>query len=142
MVERIEKAPKKKGRLKTLTPLEEADRMAGAIIRSRGRCEACGTTERLQHAHGFSRGYRKVRHDLGNGFCLCAGCHMSYTHHDLEWRDWMRAKMGEDAYYDLRRRALYGPRAVVRESVKLLELECARLGLVEVLEDIWARRVA
>lgn len=139
-VERRDKAPKKKGRKKPLTPLQEADRLAGAIVRSRGVCRLCGATQGLQWAHLWSRGYRKIRHDLRNAWCLCASCHMKYTMNPIAWDDVLRAELGEPEYTRLRLSAIEGPRAVVRESVKLLELECARLGLVDVLADIYERR--
>ncbi len=115
---------------KPVSALKECDRLCGAIVRSRGRCEACGRSDgTLQWAHGFSRSYRKVRHDLRNGFCLCAGCHMKYTHDPIGWDEWMRARLGTKGYAELRHDATTGPRAVLKDSLALLQLEYARLGL-------------
>jgi hypothetical protein len=128
-VGRIDKQPKK-NRRKARTPLQQADALCGAIVRSRGRCEACGRSDgTLQWAHGFSRSYRKVRHDLRNGFCLCAGCHMRFTHNPIAWEDWMLERMGHAAYYKVRWDALNGPKADLKETIALLQWEHARLGL-------------
>jgi hypothetical protein len=54
---------------------------------------------------------------------------MKYTHNPLGWEDWMRAKMGEKAYFDLRGNALNGPKADLKETLALLQLEAARLGI-------------
>jgi hypothetical protein len=90
-------------------PIHECDRLFSLIIRSRGRCENCyrvPTRVVLQCAHGFPRRYRSVRWDERNAFCLCSGCHVFYTYRPLEWTDWMKARMGEELYEELRREAL------------------------------------
>jgi hypothetical protein len=76
----------------------EADRLWSLIVRGVGRCEACGSKERLQAAHGFSRRYRATRWDLRNGVCLCAGCHVRYTHDPLGWEDWLKFWLSRDVY--------------------------------------------
>lgn len=98
-------------------------------MRSRGRCEECGATQGLQWAHGWSRSYRKIRHDLRNGFCLCGACHLRFTHNPILWDDWMRRHLGDEEYTRLRILAIKGPKADLRETVALLQLEYARLGL-------------
>jgi len=82
-----------------------ADKLWSEIVRSAGKCRICGSTERLQAAHGFSRRYLGTRHDLRNGWCLCSGCHMASTHHPLMWDDFMRQELG-DLYEPLRAKAL------------------------------------
>jgi 5-methylcytosine-specific restriction endonuclease McrA len=76
------------------------------IVRSVGHCQSCGTTERLQCAHVVSRRYLGVRYDLRNAMCLCAACHMRFTHRPLEWEVFVTERMGEAAYIGLKRRAL------------------------------------
>lgn len=91
--------------------MAQCDKLAGAIVRGRGRCEnpECkGQRGALQWAHGFSRSYHETRHDLDLSWCLCAGCHHYYTHHPLEWEEWMVARLGRRRYNAARRRALEG----------------------------------
>lgn len=85
---------------------DQLDRWFSMIVRSVGHCRYCGTTERLQCAHIVSRRYLGVRFDFGNAYCLCAGCHLRFTHRPLEWEQYVIEQMGEEAYRDLKRRAL------------------------------------
>lgn len=82
-----------------------ADKLWSHIIRLAGKCRICGSTERLQAAHGFSRRYLGTRHSLINGWCLCSGCHMSMTHNPLAWDDFLRKELGP-LYEPLRAQAL------------------------------------
>ncbi len=85
--------------------MARADKLCGAIVRARGKCERCGSREVLQWAHIFSRKYLSVRWDTRNAMCLCRGCHFYFTVRPIEWEDWARHKLG--AEYDLlRARAL------------------------------------
>lgn len=84
----------------------EADKLWSLLVRRPGLCEICGSRFRLQGAHGFSRRYRNTRWLLINGFCLCSGCHVYFTHRDLEWQDFLRRSWGESVYDELRRLAL------------------------------------
>lgn len=102
------KAPKKPKKTKKQTIVQTLDKECGDLVRSRGRCEVCGSTRDLQWAHGFSRRYRMVRWDTRNGFCLDRGCHLKYTLRPLEWDEWLRARWGEALYAELRALALSG----------------------------------
>ncbi len=95
---KVRKTPKAKLR-------KIADKLWSHIVRAAGKCRICGSTERLQGAHGFSRRYLGTRWDLRNGWCLCAGCHVFFTHRSLEWDGWMREELGE-IYEPLRQQAL------------------------------------
>lgn len=106
------KSPKKQTVVKTL------DMECGAIVRARGRCEACGKTSDLQWAHGFSRRYRMVRWDLRNGFCLCRGCHLKFTVRPLEWDEWLRARWGEGLYDEIRALALSGEKVDHKKTLE------------------------
>lgn len=127
MVERLVKSGRRKKKGATL--LATADALFGQLIRSPGRCFECGSTSNLQCAHGFSRRYMKIRHDLRNAWCLCAACHMRYTHNPIAWDDWLRDKWGEAQYAQMRFLALSGPKADLKETVARLREEVdARLG--------------
>lgn len=43
-----------------------------------GRCEACGRTEGLQHAHIITRGALYMRYERSNALCLCAYHHRQF----------------------------------------------------------------
>lgn len=105
---RCAKRDKPNVKLMTLSGMRmRADKMFSLAVRSRGSCERCGESQykRLQCAHIMSRQYIAVRWDWSNALCLCAGCHYWGHAHPLEWDDFVIGKMGEDAYYELRRRA-------------------------------------
>src|SRR3990167_10281304 len=87
------------------TNQEVADELFSKIIRSKGFCERCGKKENLQCAHILSRSYRQVRWDFGNAFCLCNGCHVYFTHHPIEFEEFVITKIGQNAYQTLRKRA-------------------------------------
>lgn len=87
----------------------KADRLFSIAVRSVGLCES-GRIEHkgpLQCAHGFSRRYLATRWTRENAFCLCAGCHVFYTHRPLEWDNWLRDRLGV-RYWDVRAGALGG----------------------------------
>lgn len=86
---------------------KKLDTLFSKIIRSAGRCKRCGSTFNLQCAHIISRRYHQVRWNLDNALCLCAGCHMYFTYHPLEWEDYIDG-LGID-YAKLKKQALaYG----------------------------------
>lgn len=92
---------------------KQCDLLFSKIVRSVGKCEIddgrpCKGW--LECAHGFSRSYRAVRWDRRNAFCACVGHHKFYTHRPLEWDLWMRERMGEELYEEIRALALAGER--------------------------------
>ncbi|HMI47106.1 MAG TPA: HNH endonuclease [Gemmatimonadaceae bacterium] len=105
-----------------------ADELFGKVVRAPGVCYRCGTEFGLQCAHGFSRSYRATRWDLRNGFCLCRGCHVYFTHRPIEWDNWLQVEWGDDLYAEMRALALSGVRpdhkaiiADLRERLRLME---------------------
>ncbi len=89
--------------------VRKADKLFSLRVRSAGACVSMrdGHAGPLQCAHGFSRRYQGTRWDFRNAFCLCAGCHVYFTHRPLEWDEWMRYRMGF-AYESVRLKALNG----------------------------------
>lgn len=66
------------GRLKKLLDTEFS-----LLVRSKGRCERCATTQNLQCAHIMSKGgHPALRWDILNCLCLCYRCHMHFAHKD------------------------------------------------------------
>lgn len=115
------KRPARKSKRPRRKLMAYADSLWSQIVRRPGQCVICGQRERLQAAHGFSRRYHATRHDLRNGFCLCSGCHVYYTHRPLEWDDWLRCTWGVNLYDELRIKALLNQRNDLDSTVKALE---------------------
>ena len=92
--------------MKRKTLKNKLDTVFSLKIRERGRCERCGTTERLQCSHIFSRSNLSVRWDEDNAFCLCSGCHIFWWHKNpIEAGEFTREKLGEEKYKILRAKA-------------------------------------
>lgn len=89
---------------------QTVDRLFSQVVRLKGCCENCGSTSSLQCAHGFSRRYRPTRWLHINAFCLCAKCHVYYTHHPIEWDDWLREQWPDGLYETVREKAMSGER--------------------------------
>lgn len=86
----------------------KADKYFSLIVRSRGRCEACGDTryEQLQTAHIISRRYAHTRTNLDNAFCLCAKDHRYFTEYPFAFADFIVGALGRDAYDELHAKSL------------------------------------
>lgn len=85
----------------------KADTLFSKIVRLRDRCcVICGTMDNLQCAHGFTRNHYPTRWDEDNAWALCRGHHVYYTHQPILWDDWMREKLGDEKYQELRMKAI------------------------------------
>lgn len=78
-----------------------ADKYFSLIIRSRGACRACGKTLNLQCAHVISRRYSHTRCVEDNALCLCAGCHMFYTDHPVDFGELVNDLITTERYVEL-----------------------------------------
>lgn len=106
---KLNSAPKPSKRIKTKkrinrikkTPMaklkREADKLAGAICRARGKCEACGSKNKLQWSHIISRTYHSIRWLPQNCICLCAPCHFKFTYRPDYWISWLMINL-QDTY--------------------------------------------
>lgn len=73
--------------------MEKADVAFSKMIRERdGACQSCGSRDFLQCAHLISRSYKSIRTNPDNAVALCRSCHTRYTHHPLEWREWVEER--------------------------------------------------
>jgi len=77
----------------------------------------------LQAAHGFSRRYQGTRYLPINGFCLCSGHHVFYTHDPIGWDNWLREQWGELVYDDLRHMAQKVTRPDIEAAIGKLGAE-------------------
>jgi len=74
---------------KELYPIDRDDKRVRAWkkeILTKGKCERCGSTERLE-AHHVLRwsDYPMGRFDINNGECLCHNCHTEEHHGEPEY---------------------------------------------------------
>lgn len=101
----------KKTSRRKVTPQKRADVAFSLYIRTlRGRCQddrqghVC--RGRLECAHGFGRGHLRTRYDERQVWCLCQGAHFFYSLNPLLWDEFMRRRMGDEVYAEVRRLAL------------------------------------
>ncbi len=97
----------------------ECDRLFSLHIRNRGTCESGRPNHNgsLQCAHGFSRRYLTVRWNPNNAWAFCGGCHVFYTHHPIEWDDWLCDRWGLALYGVMKGMALQTEVKVDMEAV-------------------------
>lgn len=89
----------------------KATKLHAEVVRSRGRCQRCGSTSNLQCAHIIPRRYNAVRTDEQNAWALCAGCHLRTTEWASEHMALVESTIGLDTYEQLRQRAEAGVKA-------------------------------
>jgi predicted restriction endonuclease len=83
------------------------------------RCRICGSKDRLQTHHIFSRIRKTTRWDMDNGITLCAGHHY-LAHRDPEkFRRFVIKIIGEEKYEELYQKSLY----VAKITIKDLEIK-------------------
>lgn len=68
---------------------KSCDKVFSILIRSRGRCERCGSRDNLQTAHIYSRKFGSVRFDEDNAVCLCARCHRWGHDNPVDFTRWL-----------------------------------------------------
>ncbi len=110
-----------------------ADRAFSKLVRARGSCVKCGTTDysRLQTMHILGRRFSATRVDFANALCGCATCHRRFTDHPDEWMDFLDSTIGRDEYDRLKTKAL----ASGKFGKTFWESEAKRLEqLVKVME--------
>lgn len=99
------KRPRAQRKTPRATLKRRCDKLWSLIIRASngGRCKLqgkdhvrCGGV--LQAAHCFGRGHAAVRHELFNGWPLCAGHHVFYSHNPEKWAALLRAEWGIEEY--------------------------------------------
>lgn len=115
----------------------ECDRLWSLIVRASnggqcflatdGRGHKCAGP--LQAAHGYSRRYRVTRWLLINGFPLCSGAHVRYTHDPLGWMVLLAEWWGDSVFQQLRREALSMVSVDVYAKLVNLRAEAKKLGL-------------
>jgi 5-methylcytosine-specific restriction endonuclease McrA len=85
--------------MKKSTIRNKLDKIVSEIVRSRGKCQRCGTKENLQTAHIFGRTYLNTRWSLDNLLCLCPDCHINFAHKQpILFAEFVRKFLGEEKY--------------------------------------------
>ena len=105
--------------------IDELDKLASEYVRKRaiqmaGGCERCLTPKydiakdngsiftawkQLQCCHFYSRRRHSVRYDPDNLVGLCANCHSYFHSQPLEFVEFIKARLGEEKFAQLRLRA-------------------------------------
>lgn len=86
----------------------KATQLHALIVRSRGRCERCGSAANLQCAHIVGRSFAWTRTDENNAWCLCASCHAHLGNEPFEHVQFAIKTHGEEGYELLRLKARDG----------------------------------
>jgi|SRR3972149_5770583 len=108
------------------------DAAMGELVRSKERCEWCGsTTNQMNWAHVISRSNKALRWDLMNGMCLCSYCH-AWKWHDspLEGVAWFREKYPERYDYLMRNKNRFADRTEEDYRTLLEAIQNRRLDML------------
>lgn len=81
------------------------DMLFSRLVRSRGRCERCGSTQNLQCAHIISRRYVQTRCDPRNAWCLCTRCHFYVDGHFEAKAELVAQTIGTKTFEELQQQA-------------------------------------
>lgn len=86
--------------VKRSTIVNKLDKLCSKIVRSRGRCEKCGMTnkEQFQCCHIYSRTYQSVRFYLPNLLNMCASCHFFSHKNPILFTEFVKKHLGETEY--------------------------------------------
>lgn len=87
-------------------PKGKATKLHAQLVRSRGRCERCGSSGPLECAHIISRRFSAVRTDERNAWCLCSSCHRRLGLHADEHMQLVAVTIGMDLFHELKQKAL------------------------------------
>ena len=97
------KAVRKQRKSKSASLKRKCDKLWSLVIRRTGACKLAGKDHVrcggvLQAAHCFGRGHAGVRHELWNGWAICSGHHVWYTHHPEAWTALLIEAWGQEVY--------------------------------------------
>lgn len=90
--------------------LDKIDKVFSLLVRTRAgwRCQRCqkfypeGQRQGLHCSHIFGRAKKSTRWSEKNCVAHCHGCHAYLTANPVEFTEWARAHLGEDAFNKLR----------------------------------------
>ena len=97
--EKTRKPIRKRGKSQRKKLVAELDRVFSLYIRKRdGRCVLCGTTERLQCGHLFSRTAYSTRWHTANAHGQCAKHNLMHEHDAWPFYSWFIHKFGREKF--------------------------------------------
>lgn len=117
--------------------IKKMDVLWSLIIRTRDNyqcqkegCPAHGKRN-AQAAHIWARGHKKTRWEIDDGITLCYYHHILWAHRQpLEFAEWIKQRIGEKKYFELRDRAYQDLEPVSMEDLIRIEK-----GLENLLEQ-------
>ena len=93
--------------------IDKRDTIFSKLIRTRDKwtCQRCGRkyeqgSQGLHCSHFFSRRHRGTRWDQINACAHCMGCHSYLTGNPIEFAEWIKDRLGENNYNQLRMKAM------------------------------------
>lgn len=82
--------------------VKDLDKIFSLFIRARDKhCVLCGSKERLQCGHLFSRASYSTRWSEINCHCQCASCNMRHEYDFYPFQSWFVSRFGQKIYDDL-----------------------------------------
>ncbi len=92
---------------------DKYDNIFSLLVRARSSwtCESCyqispeGFRDTLHCGHIIGRSSKITRYAPDNAFALCFNCHRMFTDDEELWREFVFEKIGEDKYFELKRRS-------------------------------------
>jgi 5-methylcytosine-specific restriction endonuclease McrA len=100
--------------------IKHLDKIVSQVVRSRGKCERCGRTDKaLFCAHIHPRTKYNTRFDLENLLSLCWHCHQWGHLNPIDFSEFVKDKLGQKKYDDLRIRANLSAKGQDLESIRL-----------------------
>jgi len=73
-------------------------------LRDKNTCVLCGSTERSQCGHLFSRVALNTRWDEENSYCQCSGCNLRHEHDSYPYNNWFIEKFGKEKWDEMHRK--------------------------------------
>ena len=115
-----------KRRKSRLALRKECDRRFALAIKNRDNwtCQMCGSKTGIQCSHLISRRYHATRWLMGNAVAQCARCHLRSHMDPLMFDAWVEAKIGFEAFHELK--------ILARKGVTWIDYEQVLASLPEV----------
>lgn len=112
--------------------IKKADKAVSDWVRAfSGRCVICGSVERLQCGHLFSRVAYSTRWDERNIYCQCAGCNLRHEHDPYPLMRYAESVWGREEIDDLYRKFRSPVKQTEEDLVNIIEEYRKKLSYLE-----------
>tara|TARA_R110002074_G_scaffold164391_1_gene324032 strand:+ start:34 stop:420 length:387 start_codon:yes stop_codon:yes gene_type:complete len=83
------------------------DKAFSQLVKARDNytCQVCGLRGEVECSHHIGRRKMVVRWDEDNASAKCRECHAKMDGHPLDHADWVRERLGDEKYDDLKVKA-------------------------------------